>query len=139
MFFGLDLTHRRAHLYRAVLEGIALGFRDCLEAARDAGVAFAEVVAANGAGRSALLRQTLADALGVPVTWVSSGRGTVAGAALLAGLGTGVIAHAGAWAPSGGVRHEPDARAFSRLSQTLERRRALYEAVRSVRWGRQGN
>ncbi|HEY3819432.1 MAG TPA: FGGY family carbohydrate kinase [Polyangiaceae bacterium] len=136
-FFGLELGQGRGHLYRAMLEGIALGFRDCLEVAEEHGVRFAEVVAANGAGRNALLRQTLADALGVPVTWSSRGGGTLAGAAILAGLGAGVLASAGAattgsWRPRDPVRHEPDPRSHARLRGVLARRRALYEAVRAV-------
>lgn len=136
-FFGLDLAQGRGHLYRAVLEGIALGFRHCMAVAEEHGVRFAEVVAANGAGRSALLRQTLADALGVPVTWSSEGGGTLAGAAILAGLGAGVVestsaASAGAWRPQATVRHEPDPRAHARLRRVFARRLALYDAVRAA-------
>jgi xylulokinase len=136
-FFGLDLAQGRGHLYRAVLEGIALGFRHCMAVAEEHGVRFAEVVAANGAGRSALLRQTLADALGVPVTWSSQGGGTLAGAAILAGLGVGVVesagaASAGAWRPRATVRHEPDPRAHARLRRVFARRLALYDAVRAA-------
>jgi xylulokinase len=135
---GLDLTHGRGHVYRALLDGIALGFRDCLSVLEDGGVRVAEVVAANGAGRSALLRQTLADALGVPVAWSSGGGGTLEGAAMLAGLGAGVLASAraavGAWtaARPERIRHEPEPREHARLRRVLERRRALYGAVRSV-------
>ena len=53
-FFGLDLTHGRGHLVRALFEGIALGFADCLAVARDAGTRVDEAIAANGAGKSAL-------------------------------------------------------------------------------------
>jgi xylulokinase len=135
---GVDLTHGRAHLYRALLDGIALGFRDCLSVLEEGGVRVAGVVAANGAGRSALLRQTLADAMGMPVTWSSEGGGTLEGAAMLAGLGAGILASARAAADAWragrpeGVRHQPDARAHARLSAALVRRRALYGAVRSV-------
>lgn len=153
---GLDLTHGRAHVYRALLEGIALGFADCLSVvvgARVASVAsvpsvasvasvapvrVGEVVATDGAGRSALLRQTLADALGVPVAWSSGGGGTLEGAAMLAGIGTGALASARAaadrWSAArpGRIRHVPDPRSHARLLRTLERRRALYAAVRSV-------
>jgi xylulokinase len=133
-FFGLDLAQGRGHLYRALLEGIALGFRHCMAVAEEQGVRLAEVVAANGAGRSALLRQTLADALGVPVTWSSEGGGTLAGAAILAGLGTGSIesaraASGGAWRPRATVRHEPNAAAHARLRRVFARRVALYDAV----------
>jgi len=132
VFFGLDLTHTRAHLYRALIEGIALGFRHCLAVAEERGVRFGEVVAANGAGRSALLRQALSDALGVPVTWVGSGGGTVSGAALLAGLGIGVLAdpRAGrAWRREV-IRHEPDPRASAKLVDVFARRVSLYASVR---------
>jgi xylulokinase len=136
-FFGLDLAQGRGHLYRAMLEGIALGFRHCMAVAEEHGVHFAEVVAANGAGRSALLRQTLADALGVPVTWSSEGGGTLTGAAILAGLGAGVlesarVASEGAWRPRATVRHEPDPRAHARLRGVFARRLALYDAVRGA-------
>jgi xylulokinase len=135
VFFGLDLTHRRGHLYRALLEGIALGFRHCLAVTEDAGVVLHEVVAANGAGKSALLRQTLADALGVPVVW-SAGDGvpaTVRGAAILAGLGCGALEDARAaggsgGSPDGSVRHEPNPKAHARLQRLFARRTALYDA-----------
>jgi xylulokinase len=108
-----------------------------LAVAEEHGVRFAEVVAANGAGRSALLRQTLADALGVPVTWSSDGGGTLNGAAILAGLGAGVLesaraASVGAWRPKATARHEPEPRAQARLRGVFERRLALYDAVRSA-------
>jgi xylulokinase len=135
-FVGIDLTHGRGHLYRALLEGVALGFRHCLAIAEEHGATFSEVVAANGAGRSALLRQILADALGVPLTWRDgTGGGTVAGAALLAGIGAGVLAGpevARAWQAWRGpsVRHEPEPRAHARLCDVFSRRLALYSVVR---------
>jgi sugar (pentulose or hexulose) kinase len=139
-FFGIDLTHGRGHLYRALLEGVALGFRHCLAVFEENGATLSEVVAANGAGRSPLLRQILADALGLPLTWrdaADGSGGTVAGAALLAGLGAGVLASpeiARAWHSSQGstVRHEPEARAHARLCDVFSRRLALYSAVSSA-------
>jgi xylulokinase len=135
-FFGLDLAQGRGHLYRAMLEGVALGFRHCMAVAEEGGVRFAEVVASDGAARSPLLRQTLADALGVPVTWSSEGGGTLEGTAILAGLAAGVLADPrprdGSWRPRTGVRHEPDARAHARLQAVFARRVALFEAVRAA-------
>jgi xylulokinase len=135
-FFGLDVGHGRAHLYRALLEGIALGFRDCLSVVEEQGVEFREVVASNGAGRSALLRQALADALRTPVFWVPDSDATVAGAAKLAAIGASP-ASVSTWKAVGsaGVRHEPDARASEKLREVLARRRALYTATVSVRSG----
>jgi xylulokinase len=133
-FFGLDVGHGRAHLYRALLEGIALGFRDCLSVVEDQGVRFREVVASNGAGRSALLRQALADALETPVSWAPESDATVAGAAKLAAIGASPR-HGSRWHALGhaGVRHEPDAHASARLQGVLAKRRAFYAATVSMR------
>ncbi len=132
VFFGLDLTHGRGDLYRALVDGIALGFRHCLAVAEEKGLRLEEVVAEGGAGRSALLRQALSDAMGVPLTWVQGGSGTVVGAAILAGLGTGVLANAREareWIRPAGVRHAPDKGSGVRLQEIFTRRRALYERV----------
>jgi len=141
VFFGIERGHMRGHLYRALLEGVALGFRHCQLVAEEHRTKFGEVAVANGAGKSALLRQILADALGVPITWRSDARGggaTLAGAAILAGIGAGVLAGPEAarsflarhGAP--GIRHEPDARAHARLCEVFARREALYAAVRPL-------
>jgi xylulokinase len=133
-FFGLDMGHGRAHLYRALLEGIALGFRDCLSVVEEQGVRFREVVASNGAGKSALLRQALADALETPVSWAPESDATVAGAAKLAAIGASAE-HGPTWRPVGraGVRHEPDPHASTRLQEVLAKRRAFYAATTSLR------
>ena len=135
-FVGLDLTHTRAHLYRAILEGVALGFRHSLAVAEEAGLRLEEAVAANGAGKSALLRQTLADALGVPVTWTPDGGApTVKGAAILAGLGVGLMrdveqARGLGWnARESCVRHEPNPEVHAALQEVFARRIALWDAL----------
>jgi xylulokinase len=130
VFAGVDLTHGRPHLHRALLDGIALGFRQCLDVVKEQGVRLDEVVAANGAGKSALLRQTLCDALGVPLVWASDGGGTAKGAAMLAGLGIGAIGGPSAWSTGGGVRHEPRESETRRLEAVLERRKRVYGALR---------
>ena len=134
VYFGLDLSHGRGHLYRALLEAIALSFRHCQEIMGEHGAALSEVVAANGGGRSALFRQILCDALGVPLTYVPKGGGTVAGAAILAGLGIGKIAKARdarAWRGEG-VRHTPDPRARATYDALFRKRGALYDRVRDL-------
>lgn len=136
VFFGIDLTHERGHLYRALLEGVALGFRHCLAVAEEHGARFSEVVAANGAGRSAILRQTLADALGLPLTWrdETDAGNTVTGAAILAGIGAGSLsgAHVTRMWRRPGVRHEPNWQAHERLCDVFTRRLALCAAVRGA-------
>jgi xylulokinase len=133
-YVGLGLSHGRGHLWRALLEGVALGFVDCQAVLEDGGVSLREVVAANGGGKSALFRQILCDALGVPLAYASKGGGTVAGAAILAALGAGVLGKAEdarAWRGEL-VMHEPDLSAHARYRELLELRRAAYAGLKGV-------
>jgi xylulokinase len=133
VFAGLGLNHGRGHLWRALLEGIALSFVDRQGVMEDEGVRLREVIAADGGGRSALFRQILCDALGVPLAYTPVTGGTVAGAAMLAGLGIGALPSARdakRWRRSEPLRHEPDAEAHARYRELLPVRRAMYEALR---------
>jgi xylulokinase len=133
-YVGLGLRHGRGHLWRALLEGIALSFVDCQAVLEEGGVVLREVVAANGGGKSALFRQILCDALGVPLTYTPEGGGTVAGAAILAALGSGVLASAAdarSWRGES-VRHEPDASVTQRYRELLGLRRKTYAGLRDV-------
>jgi xylulokinase len=138
VIFGADLTHGRAHLYRALLEGIALGFKHAARVAEEGSIRLGEVVATNGAGRSAVLRQILCDALGAPLSWADDVGGTVRGAAALAALGTGVVPDAArlrSWfRPSEAAapaRHVPQPRSQERLERLFARRLSLYDALQS--------
>jgi xylulokinase len=134
-FLGLALWHGRGHLYRAVLEGIALSFRHCADVMREHGVALGEVVAVNGGGRSALWRQILADALGARLVWAEACSGTVGGAALLAGLGTGAVASAEAARRWRGdvIAHEPDPAVHERYGDVFRLRLTAYDRLRESR------
>ena len=90
-FVGLTVRHRREHLTRAVLEGVAFGLRDSLALMRSAGLQAIEQVRVSGGGaQSPLWRQILADVLGVELVTVNSSEGAAYGAALLAGVGAAV-------------------------------------------------
>jgi len=89
-FVGLTLRHKRAHLTRAVLEGVAFSMRDCFALLQGAGLgAVAEVRIAGGGAKGALWRQIVASTLGVPMVTVNSTEGAAYGAALLGGVGAG--------------------------------------------------
>lgn len=89
VFMGLTTRHRRGHLYRALLEGIALAFRQMAEIFTEMGSPIQEIVAINGGANSPLWRQIFADVLGVPIRWRPKSGGTALGAAFLAALGVG--------------------------------------------------
>ena len=92
-FVGLTVNHNRAHLTRAVLEGVAFGLRDSLELMRGVGLAASTEIRATGGGsRSELWRRILADALGTRIATTSTTEGAAQGAATLAGVGAGWFA-----------------------------------------------
>lgn len=89
-FVGLTVRHRRAHLTRAVLEGVAFSMRDCFALLKQAGVGdVTQVRVAGGGAKSSLWRKICASALGVELVTVNSTEGAAYGAALLAGVGAG--------------------------------------------------
>jgi xylulokinase len=90
VFFGLTRRHTKAHLTRAVLEGVTYGLRDSVELMRGLGIQPGEVVVSGGGARSPLWRQMLADNFETPVVTVSATEGSAYGAALLAGVGAKV-------------------------------------------------
>jgi xylulokinase len=92
VFFGLTLRHGKGHLIRSVLEGVAYGLRDSLELLRSLGLRISQVRASGGGSRSALWRQILADVVNSEIALVNVSEGAAYGAALLAGVGTGVYA-----------------------------------------------
>ncbi len=91
-FIGLTLRHTKAHLTRAVLEGVSYGMCDSLELMRDLGLSIKQVRASGGGARSAVWRQMLADVFNTEIVTLNVTQGAAYGAALLAGVGVGVYA-----------------------------------------------
>ena len=91
VFFGLTLTHTRAHMYRAILESVIFGFRHHLDVLREKGLEPARIFAADGGAKSPLWCQIAADILGRPVYAFQDGTGSAFGTALLAGHSVGII------------------------------------------------
>ena len=87
---GLTVRHKRGHLTRSVLEGVAFGLKDGFELIKGAGLGTIEQVRVSGGGaKSALWRQILADVLGTELVMVNTTEGAAYGAAILAGVGCG--------------------------------------------------
>jgi xylulokinase len=90
-WIGLTLRHSRAHMTRAVLEGVAYGLKDSFELMRAAGLGGIHQVRISGGGaKSNLWRQILASVLGVELVTINTTEGAAYGAALLAGVGAGI-------------------------------------------------
>lgn len=88
---GLDLHHGRHHLYRAMLEAVAYGFRHHVDILHESGLEVRRVLAADGGARSDLWLQVAADVLEMPVRRVARHPGSSLGAAVAAGMGTGAL------------------------------------------------
>lgn len=92
-FIGLTVRHHRAHMTRAVLEGVAFGLKDSFTLIQNAGLgAITQVRASGGGTKGALWRQILASVLEAELVTVNTTEGAAYGAALLAGVGSGAWA-----------------------------------------------
>jgi xylulokinase len=91
VFFGLTLRHNKAHMVRSVLEGVAYGLRDSLEIFGEMGVEPTQIRLTGGGGKSPLWRQIQADIYHRECVTLGMDEGPAFGAALLAGVGTGIF------------------------------------------------
>ncbi|MFA5568537.1 MAG: FGGY-family carbohydrate kinase [Trueperaceae bacterium] len=88
---GLGLNHGRHHLFRAVLEGVAYGFRHHVDVLQELSLAPARILASDGGAASDLWLQITADVLGRPVLRVIGHPGSSLGAAFVAGKAVGLF------------------------------------------------
>ena len=88
---GLTLSHTRAHVYRALLEGVAFALRHNMEAGTRIGLKLDDTcVLVGGAANSSLWTQILSDVTGYRFVAVRGSEAAL-GDALLAGIGVGVV------------------------------------------------
>ncbi|MGB8731699.1 MAG: xylulokinase [Candidatus Sulfotelmatobacter sp.] len=87
MLVGLTASHTRAHVIRAILEGVAFSLRDTFTIFQEMEVPVTTIRLGGGGARSALWRQIQADIYGHPVETVEAEEGSAYGAAILAGVG----------------------------------------------------
>lgn len=131
-FVGLTVRHTRAHMTRAVLEGVAFGIKDSFRLIQGAGLGnITQVRISGGGAKSPLWRQIMADVLDVELVTVNTTEGGAYGAALLAGVGGGIFpdtdtACATTIQITGGT--QPSAQA-GQYPAYYERYRALYPAL----------
>jgi xylulokinase len=89
-FIGLTLRHGRAHMTRAVLEGVSFGLKDSFTLIQNAGLGAVTQVRASGGGtKGALWMQIMASVLEAELVTVNTTEGAAYGAALLAAVGAG--------------------------------------------------
>ena len=90
-FVGLTIRHTRAHMYRAVLEGVTMNLRVILDAFRDQGTSINAMRLIGGGASGRIWNQIMADIYGMPVQRLRIlEEATSMGAALVGGVGVGL-------------------------------------------------
>ncbi|ABF39907.1 xylulokinase [Candidatus Koribacter versatilis Ellin345] len=132
---GLAANHGRAHILRAILEGVAFSLRDSLSIFAEMGVPVSSIRLGGGGQRSPLWRQIQADVYKHKVETILVDEGAAHGAALLAGVGAKVwptVDAACAETVQVGETIAPDLTNSAVLQQQYERYRRIYPALRSI-------
>jgi xylulokinase len=132
---GLTASHTRAHVIRAILEGVAFSLRDTLTIFQEMKVPVETIRLGGGGARSPLWRQVQADTYGRAVEIVEAEEGGAYGAALLAGVGCGVWPSVDAACEEVvrvASRVEPRADTVELMDRQYEMFRALYPALRDL-------
>jgi xylulokinase len=135
-FLGLSVRHDRGAMVRAVLEGVAFGLRDSLDLIVELGERPRVGRVSGGGARSHLWLEIVASVLDLPLELCTVDEGAAYGAALLAGVGTGVFG-----SPAEAVEEcvrvtrviEPREEWVARYAEIRPRFQAAYPALRAVR------
>jgi xylulokinase len=132
---GLTAQHTRAHVIRAILEGVAFSLRDTFTIFRDLSVPVKSIRLGGGGARSPLWQQIQADIDGMRVDLVAAEEGAAYGAALLAGIGAGVWRSVESACESSvhvARQVEPIGKNVDLMNRRYEEYRKLYPALRQI-------
>jgi xylulokinase len=132
---GLAASHTRAHITRAILEGVAFSLKDTFSLFEEMRVPVKNVRLGGGGARSPLWRQIQADVYDYEVEILEAEEGAAYGAALLAGVGAkfwnsvdeacDAVLHVQ-------QRISPDAKAVKTLQSQYGNFRRLYPALQPL-------
>jgi len=89
-FLGLNTVHSQAHMLRAIMEGIVFCLADCNNVLKEQGVEVTSLRVCGGGSRSVVYRKMLAALFGCDIHTLGEEGGSAYGAAILAGVGTGL-------------------------------------------------
>jgi len=133
-FVGLSLAHTRAHMSRAVIEGICFGMRDSLSIIRDLAIQVDRVLVTGGGAQSPFIRKMQADVYGLPVVRVNREEGPAYGAALLGAVSVKAFADVAAACRATLKRLAPesfDLDVHQAYAAPYQRFKALYPALKA--------
>ena len=90
VMLGWDARHTRGHVYRSILEAIALTMKTCVDdMCRELGITLDEIVVSGGGASSPLFMQIFADVFGITASRTVGASGASLGSAICAAVATG--------------------------------------------------
>jgi sugar (pentulose or hexulose) kinase len=90
VMLGWDARHTRGHVYRSILEAIALTMKTCVDnMCRELAVTLDDIVVSGGGSNSPLFMRIFADVFGVPASRATGASGASLGAAVCAAVASG--------------------------------------------------
>jgi xylulokinase len=134
-FLGLSAAHTRAHLVRAILEGVAFSLKDSFTIFEELKVPVERIRLGGGGARSALWRQIQADVYDHEVELLAAEEGAAYGAAILAGVGAGLwqsVDEACAAVVKVSATLEPNRNSAAIMARSYQEFRKAYPALKSV-------
>lgn len=87
-FIGLSITHSRAQMVRAIIEGVSFSMLDCLEVFKDLDLSITKIILSGGGSKNLVWRQILTDVLDIPTQTINIENHSPFGAAILAKFAT---------------------------------------------------
>jgi sugar (pentulose or hexulose) kinase len=100
VIFGLTLAHKKQHISRAIMEGVAMVLRRMIDSTARLGVEMNELISLSGGSKSDAWCQIKADATQLPVHTLKGAESAACrGAAIIAGVGVGL------WESAAGIAH----------------------------------
>jgi xylulokinase len=132
---GLTASHTRAHVVRAILEGVAYSLKDTLTIFGELKVPLTSIRLGGGGARSRLWRQIQSDVYGQEIEIVEAEEGAAYGAAILAGVGGGLwptVDAACSAVVRVAARVRPDPASAPTMEAGYAAYRRMYPAIQSI-------
>jgi len=130
VFAGVTPGMTKGHFIRSILEAVVCSVELNLETMRQKGIRISEIHSLGGGAKSNLWNQILADMTGIPVVTMSQTENAAIGAAIMAGVGTGVFSNIGKGSKiciKEYLRYEPDQGNFEVYRKIYQRYLMLYK------------
>jgi FGGY-family pentulose kinase len=135
MMLGLSLQASRAHVFRAMREGIAYGLKEIVDTFTHQGCAISRLIACGGATLSSLFMQIYADVLGQPIYTTNVREASLLGSAVAAAYGAGLypsLAAASKAMVTAKSSYQPDQTKHEEYQFYARKYKELYQHVRPI-------